>query len=331
VFLPANVAVIVNPTAGHGKTGRLWPALAAALRERGVAFDASFTGGPGDATSFAAQAVRAGYRLVIGVGGDGTLNEIVNGLFIDGPPDPTRVSLGIISSGTGCDLIKSLGIPNGLAGLDAALGDDSLLMDIGQVTFCAPDGETRRRYFLNEADLGIGVDVVGRVNRSSKRFGGFLSFLVSAATSIITSRPYEVRFRLDDGPEESIRTDLFYVANGRFSAGGMMFAPLASLDDGLFDIVTVQPVSRLQLLFEILPKVYGGKHLSHPKVIFHRARRVQVTSPNWLGLEMDGELPGEAPIEVQMLPRALRIAMQSGRQTRAGDDRTADLMNSARG
>jgi diacylglycerol kinase (ATP) len=98
----------------------------------------------------------------------------------------------------------------------------------------------------------------------------------------------------------------------------------------LFDIVTVQPVSRLQLLFGILPRVYGGKHLGHAKIVFHRARRVQVTSPRWLGLEMDGELPGEAPAEIQMLPRALRVAVPAGGQTSASVDQIADLTSGAR-
>lgn len=326
----ADVTVIINPVAGHGRGGRLWPDVEAALRARGVSFDAHFTGGTGDATILAAQAVRAGYRLVVAVGGDGTLNEVVNGLFVDGAPDPTRLSLGVVSCGTGCDLIKSLGIPRGLPAVDALAGDESLLMDVGQATFRAPNGETRRRYFVNAADLGIGADVVARVNRGSKRLGGLLTFLASAVTSIVKSHPYQMRFQLDDEPEAEIRTDLLYVANGRYAAGGMMFAPKASLDDGLFDIISVKPVSRPDLLVRILPKVYSGKHLDSPKVEFRRARRIRVSSPEWLGLEMDGELPGEAPVEIEMLPRALRVVVPAGSGRPAEGGRAADVARGVR-
>ena len=324
----AEVSVIVNPIAGHGRASRVWPEVSAALRSRGIDFDANVTGGPGDAAEYAARAVRAGSRLVVAVGGDGTLNEVVNGLFVDGPPDPTRTTLGIISCGTGCDLVKTLGIPRGVGGVEALVSNETLLMDVAQAVFRAPDGETRRRYFANAADLGVGVEITARVNRGSKRLGGFLSFAVSAVTSLVASRPREIRVAFDGEPTTTFMTDLVIVANGRYAGGGMMFAPRAVIDDGLLDVIALEPVSRLQLLLDIFPKVYSGKHIDHRKVIFRRARRLVVSAPAPLGLEMDGELPGEAPVEFSILPRALRVAVPAGGGRPLRTDRGADVARS---
>lgn len=325
----AEVYFIVNPIAGHGRASRVWPEVSAAFRSRGVAFDEGITGGPGDAAELAARAVRAGYRLVVSVGGDGTLNEVVNGLFVDGAPDPTRTTLGIISCGTGCDLVKTLGIPRGIGGVEALFSNESLLMDVARATFRAPDGERRCRYFANAADLGVGVEITARVNRGSKRLGGFLSFAISAVTSLVRSRPREIRVAFDDEPETKYLTDLIIVANGRYAGGGMMFAPRAEISDGLLDVVALEPVSRLQLLLDIFPKVYSGRHLGHRKVIFRQARRLVVSAPEPLGLEMDGELPGEAPAEISVLPRALRVAVPGGSGQPASSDQAANARHAA--
>lgn len=318
----AEIAVVVNPVAGHGRTRRLWPAVARAMQEAGLTFDASFTSGPGDACTLAAEAARAGYSLVVAVGGDGTLNEVVNGLLASDAPRSSDVRLGVVSCGTGCDLIRTLGIPRGVAGVSALAGGESRPIDVGQVTYRAPDGTPGRRCFVNAGDLGLGAEVARRVNRGSKRLGGFLSFFVGGAVSIVKVRFQPVEYVVDDEPPVADVAGLVFVANGRYAAGGMLFAPQAELDDGLFDVVLLREVSRPELLFDLFPRVYRGAHLGHPRVVHRKAARLVVSSPEPLHLEVDGELPGGAPAEFTLLPRAIRVAVPAG-QGRPDPERDA--------
>lgn len=318
----AEIAVVVNPVAGHGRTRRLWPAVARAMREAGLAFDASFTSGPGDACVLAAEAARAAYGMVAAVGGDGTLNEVVNGLLASGAPRSSDVRLGIVSCGTGCDLIRTLGIPRGLAGVTTLASGESRPIDVGQVTYRAPDGTPGRRHFVNGGDLGLGAEVARRVNQGSKRLGGFLSFFVGGAVSIVQARFQPVEYVIDDEPPVTDRTGLIFVANGRYAAGGMLIAPRAELDDGLLDVVLLREVSKPELLLDLFPRVYRGAHLDHPRVLYRKATRLVVSSPEPLRLEVDGELPGGAPAEFTLLPRILRVAVPAG-QGRAEPERDA--------
>ena len=308
----AEVAVVVNPIAGHGRTRRLWPAVAKAMEERGLAFDASYTAGPRDASRLAAEAARAGYRMIVSVGGDGTLNEVVNGfLGVDASARP-EARVGVVSCGTGCDLVRTLGIPRGVAGVAALAAGHSRLIDVGQAAFHLPDGGGGLRYFVNAADLGLGADVAERVNRGSKRLGGFLSFLAAAAISIAKAEFKPVEYVLDDEPAVAVRAGLVFVANGRYAAGGMHFAPQAELDDGLLDVVILREIPRPELLFSLFPRVYRAAHIGHPQVLYRKAARVVVSSPEPMLLEVDGELPGNAPVEFTIRRRALRIAVPAG-------------------
>lgn len=357
--MASRIAVIVNPTAGHGRTGKLWPAVARAMTAEGLAFDATFTKGPGDASTLAADARRAGYEIVVSVGGDGTLNEVVNGLIggligsgigsrrdevsldvihprrpappvheaprdpAHGPPasDETatpspaahdlagiaRLTVGVISSGTGSDLVRSLRIPPGVAGVRVLASGQSRVIDLGLTTYRNQTGGVSRRYFVNAADLGIGAEVARRVNEGNRRLGGFLSFFLTAVAAIVTARFDPVEYSLDDGEARTTRAALIFAANGRFAGHAMEFAPRAELDDGLLDVVVLNEVSKPELLFGLLPRVYRGAHLGHPKVSFSRASRLRVASSAALYLEVDGEVVGQTPIEVSVLPRALRI------------------------
>ena len=298
---------IVNPTAGHGRTQAQWPEVERSLKAHGLDFVAQLTSGPGDATTAAASAVRAGVGLVIAVGGDGTVNEVVNGLLADGAVPPP--ALGVVSSGSGCDLIRTLGIPKGAAAVDVIAHGRPRPVDVGRVTYQATDGTPTARYFLNAADLGLGAEVAERVNRSGKRFGGFLSFLGNAVVTIAGARFKTIAYSSDGGQATTTRAGIVFVANGQYAGGGMHFAPAARIDDGLFDVVVLKEVGRVTLLADIFPKVYRGTHLGHPAVIHYRAREVTVSSTDPLLLELDGEQPGRAPATFTILPGALRVML----------------------
>ncbi len=304
--MPADLAVIVNPAAGHGRAGRIWPDVAARMRELGLRFDAQTTSGPGEATRFAAEAQRAGYTSVVAMGGDGTVNEVVNGLFQDGQPS---ARLGVLSSGTGSDFVRSLGIGRGVDGVTALTGG-ARRIDVGAIHSLNGD---HQRYFVNAGDVGLGAEAADRVNRGSKRLGGFVSFLVGAISTIATYKCKEVQFSIDGGPTSCQRLALIVVANGRCFAGGMQVAPGAELDDGLFDVVWLAEGSRPVLIGQVLPSVYAGRHLGHPLIRHTRASRVAITPDATARVELDGEVVGSGPVEFRIVPLALDVLAPAGR------------------
>jgi len=301
------VVVVVNPAAGNGRTRALWPEVESALKAHGLDFEVKITSGRGDATALAASAAASGADLVVAVGGDGTLNEVVNGLLDDASTVPP--ALGVVSSGSGCDFVKTLGVPKGVAAVEAIARGRLAPIDVGRVTFQATDGRRTSRLFVNGADLGLGAEVAERVNRGSKRFGGFLSFLGNTVVTIAGAQFKTIAYASDGGQTTVVRAGIVFVANGQFAGGGMHFAPGARLDDGLFDLVVLGEVGKAALLTDLLPKVYRGAHLGHPAVVHLQAREVSVSSIDRLLLEIDGEQPGQAPASFSILPGALRIVV----------------------
>lgn len=297
--------VIVNPVAANGAVGKRWPQMQTILRAEGGQFDVSFTEGPNHATELARKALSAGYRTIVAVGGDGTLNEVVNGLVIEGIVDPT-VNLGIIPGGTGSDSVRTLGIPHDCrVACHRLLHGKPYCIDLGLIT-CVSEGREIQRYFLNVAGLGFDGEVAERVNRSSKALGGTLPFLSSLFVKLLTYQNKTVEVTLDGQQRLQQKANSVLVCNGRYVAGGMHIGPHAALDDGLFDVIIVGDTSRLEVIANV-PRLYRGTHLSHPKVDEYRAREVRVKAQERMLLQADGELVGEAPAAFQIIPQALHV------------------------
>jgi len=297
--------VIVNPVAANGAVGKRWPQIRDTLEAEGNRFEASFTEGPNHATALAREALAAGYRTIVAVGGDGTLNEVVNGLVSEGMVDPT-VRLGIIPGGTGSDLVRTLGIPHDYrAACQRLRHSQPRCIDLGLIT-CVSEGQEVRRYFINVAGLGFDGEVAERTNRSSKALGGTLPFLSSLLIKLLTYQNKTVEVTLDGQQCLQQKANSVIVCNGRYVAGGMYIAPHAAPDDSLFDVIVIGDTSRLEVLTNV-PKIYRGTHLSHPKVDEYRAREVQVEARERMILQADGELVGEAPATFQIIPKALHI------------------------
>ncbi|MCR4425634.1 MAG: diacylglycerol kinase family lipid kinase [Firmicutes bacterium] len=301
------VKVIVNPTAGHGRTGRMWPDLRSAMESRGLSFSFELTKAPWHAAEMAREAALAGAATIIVVGGDGTVNEVVNGLFDSGKPVSPGVTMGVVATGSGCDLVRTLGFPRepGKA-VDALVRGRVIRADVGLVRCRGFDGSTVERHFLNVGDVGLGGDTAAVTNRMGKAMGGFISFLFGAVLSIARYRNKEVRLVLDGEEMPERRVVLVAAANGRYLASGMKIAPDARIDDGLFDVVIVGDLTRLGLLRNI-PKIYPGTHLRNPKVRVVRARRLEVFGGTESLLELDGEIPGCAPATFEIVPGALQL------------------------
>jgi len=303
--------LVMNPASAGGRTHRNWPAIATALRSAGVPFDLHRTAAAGDATQAVRSALAGGYRTVVVVGGDGTLNEVVNGFFDrEGVPIGGDAMLALLPSGTGGDFRRAVAIP---AGLDAAArliaSRTSRRIDAGRVDFA--DGQ--RRFFVNIADCGVGGEVVARVNRGAGKRGGWRGTVVFLAVSmrVLTtfgSRP--VRLTMGGGSMD-LRIQNVVIANGRYFGGGMRIAPGAELDDGMFDVVVLPALGRFRTLLAV-PSVYHGRHLRQPGVRVIRTSTVRVepldTRPLLFGIE--GEQIGVAPATLTCLPGALRVCVE---------------------
>jgi diacylglycerol kinase (ATP) len=295
--------VIVNPIAGHGRGARLWPRLQDELHRLGAQFDAVMTEQPRHAVELARQAAADGCRMVVAVGGDGTLHEVVNGLVTSGSL-PEGLVLGSVSCGTGSDFARTVG--TSLEPVEAVRrlvhGDDRLI-DLGEIT-CWREGQQITEYFPNSAGLGFDGEVADRTNRLPK-FLGSATYLLGLVITLVAYRNKQVVVRLDDRVLE-LRANFVVAANGRYFGGGMHVAPDARPDDGLFDVVVAGDVGKLELL-TLVPRVYKGTHLSHPKATAYRSRTVQVESAERMVLQADGEYVGEAPVTFRLHPGALTV------------------------
>lgn len=295
--------LIVNPTAGAGKTLKKWPQIRELLRGIGLRFEHDFTEAPRHAIELARTAVKKGYDLIVSVGGDGTINEVVNGLHDTG--DAGDVSLGIISTGTGGDFIRSIGLPRHHA--DACrrlLHPRRLLIDLGSVEYSV-DGRRERRLFVNFAGLGFDAEVVRATTQRFKALGGLPSYLLGLLTTFLSYRNQEISLTVD-GRTETRKLCTTVISNGRYGGGSMLLAPDADLTDGLFDIVTIGDISKPDLLWS-LPRIYKGTHLTHPKVNVIRASEVTLDSPAGAVVQADGELLGLTPARFSIIPAALGI------------------------
>lgn len=308
----ATLEIIINPAAGNGSAGRNWPGYARALTEQGYAFHVHETTGPGDATTFARTLAEQGATTIVCVGGDGTVNEVVNGLIVDDRQFDPNVRLAIISSGTGRDLVRSLGTRDLESSLQALSIGDTTWIDVGRVQYLdAHTGHLNTRYFVNVADAGIGAAVAERINVTSKRLGGLVTYLRAAVRTIIGYKPWQVECDVDGEQVYEGAAGMVVFANGRYFAGGMLVAPNASLCDGLIDVFILQGVGKRTLLTSLLPRVYRGRHVGQPGVTHLTARSATVRSLSSMLVEVDGEQIGQAPLSVTTIPRVLRVVCLS--------------------
>lgn len=302
--------IIVNPSSGNGAAGKAWYGFATDVSLRGYSFEVRFTEQRGDGTRFAREYAERGVETVVAMGGDGTVNEVINGLMTpDGPRNPgTR--LAIASAGTGKDLVRSLGTRSFNQMLDALDGGHTASIDLAVLDYVdAESGEPASRYFANVADMGLGADVARRIETSpsGKRFGGMASYLVQAVKTIRVFKGKEISLTIDgelafEGPAQMV-----VFCNGGYFAGGMKIAPLSSLRDGLLDVVVLEEVSRRALLTSLLPRVYLGRHIGQKGVHHFHAEQATIDTPEPFLVELDGELPGVSPVSVKVIPQVLDV------------------------
>lgn len=301
---------VVNPHAGNGSTGKAWPRIGNMARNLLGPFETRLTAGPGDATRITREHLFKGFDRVICVGGDGTLNEVINGFLDENTPRRKDAVLGFLPNGTGCDFRRTTPIPADLAdSLDTIREDHIRTIDVGHIRFRDHQGKTCNRYFHNIASFGLGGEVVDRVNRTSKACGPFLTFIWGTLVSLFLYGRKRVSLRVDDGEEQTSDVLNIAIANGRYHGGGMLVAPDALTDDGLFHI-TVIGAMPLPLVFWHLPKLYLGGIERIPQVAMQTGKKAVASSDQRVLLDVDGEQPGTLPAELSIVPGALRMVMK---------------------
>ena len=302
--------LVVNPRAGAGAAERRLPALRSALEAGGARIEVQTTRGPRDATRIVREVLRAGASGVAVVGGDGTLNEAVNGFFEeDGAAIAPGAWLAPLPCGTGGDFRRTLGIPKDVDGMvEALLHAEPRPVDVGWLTFVDDDGAAQQRAFLNIASFGLGGIVDRRVNDGPKWIGGTPAFLLGTLRAMVGYRNQRVRVTVDDEPPRELAILNLAVANGRYFGGGMHIAPRATIDDGLFDVVALELTAAQSL--KNIGAVYGGTHLGRRGVWHTRGARV-VAEPIVAGervlLDVDGEAPGALPATFEVRAGVLSL------------------------
>ena len=239
-------------------------------------------------------------ELLVVVGGDGSVNEVVNGIA------GRDVEVAVIARGTGWDFARSLGLPHGLdAAIEVALRGRTRTIDLGRVTYRAWDGAEAQSWFANIASVGMSGAIAQRANDTTKAFGGKASYVWATLAVFARWSTSEVAVAVD-GVERRAHMHDVVIANGPYFGGGMKICPGAEPDDGTFDVLLIGDLTKRDLLFT-LPKTFRGRHLPHPKAELLRGTQVTVSSSEPLPLELDGEQPGTTPVGFELVPHALRV------------------------
>lgn len=289
--------IIANPASGGGRAQKGWPPLAAALARRGVPWEFAGTRAPGDAARLAASALAGGHRRLLALGGDGTFNEMVNGLFAAGPPPPDCLAA-VAAHGTGNDWARAMEVPDDPERLAVLMARGAARrVDLGVAQ--EPDGRARA-WFHNVAGAGLDAEVLGRTPRRGPRA---LAYLTGLARTISRYRSPRFSIRADGELIEGVFL-LASIAIGPRCGGGMRLAPRAVIDDGWFDLVTVQPLSPGAALLR-LPKLFDGRLEGDPAFKVTRCRRIAIDAEPGCGVQLDGQAAGRTPVRFELLPGAL--------------------------
>lgn len=297
------IVAIVNPRSNLGATGAQLDALRRELRERlsGADHQLWLTERPGHASELAHRAIREGASLLVACGGDGTISEVIEGIMQSGASK--RVTLSVLSRGTGADFARSLAA-------QARRGDDQtkeLRVDLARAEFERSPGERGTRHVLNVASMGMSAVAIRWIDAQAR--GGQrhrLSYLLSVFVGLLRYRVATVEVRVDGALLVHAPLQTIAVANGAFFGGGMPVAPEARLDDGLLDVVCIAPPPWRSLL-PFLATFLRGKHMGHALTHSARAKEVVLSSADEVWLEIDGEPMGKLPVRIEVLPAQLRV------------------------
>lgn len=301
-----SIVAILNPKAASGKAAAAWAEVRVHLRG---AVETLETSAPGHGIELARTAIRKGARTLVAVGGDGTINEVVNGFFDGEQAIVTDARLAIIPHGTGSDFRRVLNLPLDLRKAALVITNGELRsIDVLKVRYTRMNGSGALRYSVNITSFGMGGVVAARANRSSKPLGGRIAFMIATLRTAVSFSGNHVRLSIDGTNTIDEHITNVAVGNGQYHGAGMWACPGASIDDGLLDVTVIGHLSLFELI-KSLPTLYNGSIYGHPKVKSYRAKRLQADAREPALIEIDGEPLGRLPIEISIVPNAIRVLM----------------------
>lgn len=304
------ICAIVNPAAGRGRVQRLWPDLQDRLREATSELSVCTTTAPGDATTLTRTALVNGYDRIVAVGGDGTLHEVVNGYF---EPEGTAITpappLVPLACGTGTDFIRGVGAHTGLDAVAQLRSSHVQPVDLLRITYTTEEGKEAHRYAVNVTSFGLSSSVVRSVNRGGLSLPGpTLRYFGAILRALARHRPFPVDLTVDGTPVEAERIRVVAIANGPFFGAGIRIAPNAKIDDGLLDVTVLHDLA-VPTLLRHARRFYNGTHPVLDGVTTTQGRRItarpHTDAPVWL--EADGEMLGQLPAAIEVVPKAIQI------------------------
>lgn len=297
------VHVIVNPFSARGKTEDRWYFIKDLIKHYFKEFKFIFTEKPFQATEIVRELLKDGFDLIIGIGGDGTINEIANGFFSEKTEKiiNNEASLGIIPSGTGSDFIRFLKIPRDFKrSVELIKSAEKKSVDIGKITYSSNEGRKRQKYFLNVADFGLGADVIKNLSDKPSSKRGPLSYYSGLLKTIRNFEAKNIDIKINGFGTVSGKFLIGAVANGGMFGGGMIIAPNATVDDGLFDLVLIEDMKKLEIVKNSI-HLYRGTIEKNRKVRIIRTSSVEVSSPENVSFEYDGELGETLPAKFEIV------------------------------
>lgn len=303
-----NIVAIVNPAAAGGTAAERWPRLEETIDDVFGGHEVRFSTSLDNATQLAREVLKEGASLVFAVGGDGMCSAIANGFLENGSPISPDAALGLIPVGTGSDLSRTLGIPRKPEDAIVNLRDaHPVPADLIRCTYIDYDGEESTRYALNAAQIGLGAVVAGRVNRSSKRIGGFVPYLMTALAVLAKWKDIPVTVTLDETTDIKSHILEIAVSNGRYFGGGMHIAPRASMHDGRIDFVAIGETGLFRAV-TLIPSLFRGTILGRRNVTWRQCTKISVaTEHDEVPVEVDGEDVGYLPATFEVVPGALNL------------------------
>ena len=302
--------VIVNPKAGTGKGLTDWPVISNQMYRNGLAFTCVFTEKKYHAVELTVKAINDGFRKIVAIGGDGTVNEIVNGIFIQKKTLPSEISLAVIAVGTGNDWVRMLGIPKTYQeAIRAIVAKRTILQDVGLISFYEAKVK-HQRYMANVAGMGFDAKVNRVFNRlkDEGRHGKWL-YITSMAKTLFVYRSKKFTIKVD---EKTVfhNVDVFSanVGIGKYNGGGMMQLPQAEIDDGLFDVTVIKKMNKLKIITHF-KKLFNGKIYKLSNILPLQGKRIEVISRPETTIEIDGEALGYCPFTFELIPQSISVVV----------------------
>jgi YegS/Rv2252/BmrU family lipid kinase len=298
---------VVNPHSANRTTGERWGELAATIARTLSDFGVEFTRGPMDAARLTTQALKSGYDCIVAAGGDGTINEVVNGFFENGAVINPQAALGVLPRGTGGDFRRTFEWDTDFtAAVKRLKTPETRPLDVGLLEYRAHDGSTQHRYFVNVCSFGVSGVVDQEVNTTTKALGGKVSFMLGSLKALTKYKDRLVKFTVDGGPLEQAHVTTLAVANGKYFGGGMKVAPGADVSDGLFDVTLWSGYGVSDFVLKSAG-VYSGAHVKWKGTRTLTCKELVATSDEDVLIDCDGEQPGRLPCKMTVLPAAIRL------------------------